>query len=138
MDYCGVIPKEVAIGPLWPQIAAQLSRSLPHGRGEYTLDDIHNGIADEFLFAAGVIKQGQVRFVATCSVCQYPQKRVLYIQHGAGRGGKHLLPAVIKAAQTLECDWIETRCRESVSRLYRALGFDCHYVTPILEIPHES
>lgn len=135
VDFRGVIPKSLAIGQLWPQIAEQVSRSFPHSRDEYTLDDIRDGIAREEIFAAGLVENGRVKFVVTCSVCQFPQKRVLYIQYGAGRGGKSLLPAVIEAAKTLKCDWIETRCRESVSRLYRALGFDCHYVTPILEIP---
>jgi len=133
--FVGVIPKDEAVGALWPQIADLLACSLPHGRGEYTLDDIKSGIADQSLFAVASVDDGIVQFVAVCAVCQYPRKRVLYIQHGAGRNGTRLIDIVTHAARTLECDWIETRCRTAVSRLYRRLGFDCHYVTPILETP---
>jgi hypothetical protein len=60
---------------------------------------------------------------------------VLYVQYGAGKGGIHAKDALIQAARTLKTDWIETRCRESVARLYRRAGFDTAYQVAIMEIP---
>lgn len=134
MEYCGVIPKDLATGRLWPQIAALVERSLPYGKGEFELDDIWAGLRDGTLFAAGVAEDARVLFAVICSVCVYPRKRVLYVIHGAGRGGAKLVGAIEEAARVLECDWIETRCRKSVARLYERVGFDVGYATPILEI----
>lgn len=135
MDYCGVIPKDLAIGPLWPQIGALVATAMPYGRGEYTLADIHDGIAHGEMFAIGVVgERAEVEFVVTCTVAIYPRKKVLYVQYGAGRGGARAKEALIAAAKTLECDWIETRCRASVARLYRRAGFDIGYGVAILEV----
>lgn len=135
MEYIGVIPKDLAIGALWPQIGAHVAAALPYGRGEYALEDVREGIARGEMFAIGVAAGGGVEFVATCTVAHYPRKRVLYIQYGAGRGGARAQEALIAAARTLACDWIETRCRLSVARLYRRAGFDVGYTVPILEVP---
>lgn len=134
MEYCGVIPKDLAIGRLWPQIEALMQRSLPHGRGEFELEDLYEGIENDTLFAAGVANDATIEFAVVCSVCEYPRKRVLYVIHGAGRGGARLRDAIEAAAVSLGCDWIETRCRASVAKLYERVGFDVGYVTPILEI----
>jgi hypothetical protein len=135
MRYVGVFPQDLASGRFWPQIAALISRAIPYGRGEYTLDDIHAGIARGEMFALGVIDNGVVEFVITAVVAVYPQKRVLYVQYGAGKGGIHAKDALIQAARTLKTDWIETRCRESVARLCRRAGFDTAYQVAIMEIP---
>lgn len=135
MRYVGVIPKDLAAGPLWPQIAGLIERSIPYGKGEYTLDDIRAGIEAGEMFALGVVEEGAVEFVVTASVVTYPQKRVLYVQHGAGRGGVRAKDALIAASRTLKTDWIETRCREAVSRLYRRIGFDTAYRVAIMETP---
>lgn len=135
MQYIGVIPKDLAIGPLWPQIAALIERALPYGRGEYTLDDIRDGIRDGEMFAIGVVGGVRVEFVATAAVAQFPRKTVLYVQYGAGRGGARVREALISAGRTLGCDWIETRTRMAVARLYRRHGFEIGYQVPILEIP---
>ena len=135
MDYCGVIPKDLAVGALWPQIGALVASAIPYGRGECTLDDIHNGIERGEMFAAGLVSErAEVEFVVTCSVVAFPRKKVLYIQYGAGRGGIWAKDALIAAARTLGCDWIETRCRESVARLFRRAGFDEGYRVCILEV----
>ena len=133
MNYVGVIPKEMACGTLWPQIASLVSKAVPYGRGEYTIDDIRDGIRDGAMFALGVINAGIVEFVVTATIAQFPRKRVLYVQYGAGRGGKRAAAALIAAAKTLEADWIETRCRASVATLYRRIGFDTSYQVAILE-----
>ena len=135
MDYCGIIPKDLAIGALWPQIGALVASAMPYGRGEYTLDDIRDGIERGDMFAAGLVNErAKVEFVVTCCVAQFPRKKVLYVQYGAGRGGARAKDALIAAAKTLGCDWIETRCRESVARLYRRAGFDTGYQVCILEV----
>lgn len=85
------------------------------------------------MFALGIVERGQLTFCVTCSVVQFPRKRVLYVQYGAGLGGARAREALIGAAKTLQCDWIETRCRESVARLYRKAGFDIGYCVAILE-----
>jgi hypothetical protein len=64
----------------------------------------------------------------------YHRKRVLYIQQGAGEQGADLADTVRRVAAELECDWVETRTRESVARLYRRVGFDIGYCVPILEV----
>ena len=134
MDYCGVIPKDLAIGALWPQVGALIASAIVYGRGEYTLDDIRDGIERGQMFAVGCVNEaGEVEFVVTCTVVTFPRKEVLYIQYGAGRGGVRAKDALIAAAKTLDCDWIETRCRESVARLYRRAGFDIGYSVCILE-----
>lgn len=134
MRYVGVIPQDLAVGPLWPQIAALIDRAVPYGRGEYTTDDIRAGIESGEMFALGVVEDGAVEYVLTASVVQYPQKRVLYIQSGAGKGSKRAKEALVSAAKTLKADWIESRCRKSVARVFRSLGFDIAYQVPILEI----
>ena len=135
MDYCGVIPKDLAIDALWPQIGALIASAIPYGRGEYTLDDIRDGIEVGQMFAVGCVNNaGEVEFVVTCSVVAFPRKQVLYVQYGAGRGGVRAKDSLIAAAKTLGCDWIETRCRESVARLYRRAGFDEGYRVCILEV----
>ena len=135
MDYCGVIPKDLAIDALWPQIGALIASAIPYGRGEYTLDDIRDGIEVGQMFAVGCVNNaGEVEFVVTCSVVAFPRKQVLYVQYGAGRGGVRAKDSLIAAAKTLGCDWIETRCRESVARLYRRAGFDEGYRDCILEV----
>ncbi|AVR89003.1 hypothetical protein [Thauera aromatica] len=134
MEFIGVIPKDLAVGCLWPQIGALVAAALPYGRGEYTLADIHDGIARGEMFAAGIVNErSEVEFVVTCTVANYPRKRVLYIQYGAGRGGSRAKEALIAAARTLGCDWIETRCRNTVARLYQRAGFDVGYSVAILE-----
>lgn len=134
MDYCGIIPKDLAIGALWPQIGALVASAMPYGRGEYTLSDIRDGIRDGQMFAIGCVTGAKVEFVVTCVIAAFPRKQVLYIQYGAGRGGVRAKEALIAAAKTLDCDWIETRCRESVARLYRRAGFDIGYSVCILEV----
>lgn len=132
--YRGVLPAKVASGELWPQISALLERSLPYGRGEYELGDIRAGVADGQLLAVARVECGTVRFVVVCSLVIYPRKRVLYIQQGAGEQGVDLADTVRRVATELECDWVETRTRESVARLYRRAGFDIGYCVPILEV----
>ena len=129
-----MIPKDLAIDALWPQIGALIASAIPYGRGEYTLDDIRDGIEAGQMFAVGCVNNaGEVEFVVTCSVVAFPRKQVLYVQYGAGRGGVRAKDSLIAAAKTLGCDWIETRCRESVARLYRRAGFDEGYRVCILE-----
>ena len=132
--YRGVIPPQAAANELWPQVSALLERSLPYGRGEYEIDDIRDELAAGRLLAVACIDAGVVRFVVTCSLVVYPRKRVLYIQHGAGEHGADLADTVRRVARELECDWIETRTRNSVARLYRRAGFDINYCVPILEV----
>ena len=136
MDYCGVIPKDLAVGAFWPQISALIASAIPYGRGEYTLDDIRDGIERGQMFAVGCVNNaGEIEFVVTCSIVAFPRKQVLYVQYGAGRGGVRAKDALTAAAKTLGCDWIETRCRESVARLYRRAGFEIGYSVCILEVP---
>lgn len=136
MDYCGIIPKDLAVGALWPQIGALIASAIVYGRGEHTLEDIRDGIECGQMFAVGCVSaSGEVEFVVTCTVATFPRKQVLYIQYGAGRGGVRAKDALIAAAKTLDCDWIETRCRESVARLCRRAGFDTAYSVCILEVP---
>ena len=134
MSFCGVIPQDLAVGALWPQIGALVASALPYGRGEYALEDIRDGIARGEMFAIGCVDdRAAVEFVMTCTVARFPRKQVLYVQYGAGRAGARAREALVAAAQTLACDWIETRCRESVARLYRRAGFDEGYRVCILE-----
>ena len=136
MDYCGIIPKDLAIGALWPQIGALVASAMPYGRGEYELEDIRDGIESGEMFAIGVVNaNAEIEFVITCTIAQFPRKKVLYVQYGAGRGGTRAKDALVAAAKTLACDWIETRCRESVARIYRRIGFDVGYSVCILEVP---
>lgn len=134
MKFIGVVPKDLVVGPLWPQISALLERALPYGRGEYTLDDIREGIAGGRMFAIAVADESIIEFVATCVVVEFPRKRVLYVQYGAGRGGVRAREALVSAARTLECDWVETRTRLAVAKLCQRSGFDIGYCVPILEI----
>ena len=135
MRYVGVIPQDLAIGAFWPQISSLIEQAISYGRGEYTLDDIHDGIKSGAMFALGVVEDSKVEFVITATIAQFPRKRVLYVQYGAGKGGARACDALIQAAKTLKADWIETRCRESIARLYRRLGFDTAYQVAIMEIP---
>ena len=135
MRYVVVIPKDLAIGQFWPQISSLIARAIPYGKGEYTLDDIRAGIERGEMFALGVIEGGVVEFVITATIVAYPQKSALYVQYGAGKCGAAAKDALISAAHTLKTDWIETRCRESVARLYRRIGFDTAYQVAILETP---
>ena len=135
MTHIGVIPKDLAIGPFWPQISDLISKAMPYGRGEYAIDDIRDGIATGGMFALGVVVDSVVQFVVTASLVEYPRKRVLYVQYGAGWGGAEAFDALKHASQTLKADWIETRCRASVARLYRRIGFDTAYQVAILETP---
>ena len=132
--YRGVLPPQVASGELWPQVSALLERSLPYGRGEYEIDDIQAELAAGRLLAVARLDAGTVRFVVICSLVIYPRKRVLYIQHGAGEHGADLADTVRQVAKDLSCDWIETRTRTRVARLYRRVGFDIDYCVPILEV----
>jgi len=134
MRFTGVLPPDLATGRYWPQIAALVARALPYGRGEYALDDIRDGIERRQMFAIGAVEDDIVTFVATCTLARYPRKTVLYVQYGAGANGAALKHTLIDAAKTLGADWIETRCRASVARLYRKVGFDVGYCVPILEI----
>ena len=137
--FAGLIPADLAVGVLWPSICALLEQAMPYGRGEYTLDDIRAGIEKREMMAIGVFDEhAQAEFVATCSVVNYPRKRVLYIQYGAGKDGAQLRTVVSDVAKSLGCDWIETRCRYAVAKLYRRNGFDIGYCVPILEIEHEA
>ena len=78
MDYCGVIPKDLAIDALWPQIGALIASAIPYGRGEYTIEDIRDGIKCGQMFAVGVVgASGEVEFVVTCVIAGFPQKQVL-------------------------------------------------------------
>ncbi len=134
MEFIGVIPKDLATGVLWPQIRKLVAQALPYGRGEYEVEDIRDGIRAGQAFALGVIGDGmRLEFVAVATIAQYPRKRVLYVQYGAGEGGARAKPAIEAAARTLECDWVETRCRESVARLFRQAGFETGYHVCILE-----
>lgn len=137
MNYIGVIPKDLAAGAFWSQIAAQIAKAVPYGRGEYLLSDVREAIRAGQMFAIGIIEDGEVKFVATCSVVEYPQRRVLYVQYGAGIGAAQAKDALIDAARTLRCDWIETRTRASVAQLYRRAGFDVGYTVCILELENE-
>lgn len=134
-EFIGVIPKDMAVGPYWPQIAALIERALPYGRGEYDIGDILDGVKSGRMFIVAVIgEQAEVQFAAACTPIQFPKKSVLFVLYGAGRGGSRAKDALINACRRLECDWIETRCRDSVARLYRRYGFDTGYSVPILEV----
>ena len=132
--FFGVLTPEQASGTLWPAVSALVAQAIPYGRGEYTLEDIREGLRSGNMLAVAKVIDNQVEFVLTCVVAQYPRKRVLYVQYGAGRGGADLKEKLIEVARVLKCDWIETRCRESVARLYRRLGFDVAYNVCILEV----
>ena len=134
MEYIGVIPKDLAIGAFWPQIERLISRALPYGKGEYSLEDVRRSIELGQAFALGVVASGVVEFAVVATPVPYPQKKVLYIQYGAGRGGSRAKEALICAAKALGADWIETRCRPAVARLYEKSGFDTAYQVAILEI----
>lgn len=130
----GVIPPAAAAGFLWPQIGPLIARAIPYGRGEYTLGDVREGIENGAMLAVGSLCDGEVGFVLTCTVAVYPRKRVLYVQYGAGRDGRQMKEVLIEVARALNCDWIETRCREAVATLYRRAGFETGYQVCILEI----
>ena len=132
--FVGVLTPEQASGALWPAVAALVAQAIPYGRGEYTLEDIHEGLRRGDMLAVAKVVDRRVEFVVTCVVAVFPRKRVLYVQFGAGRGGAELKDKLIEVARTLRCDWIETRCRESVARLYRRVGFDVGYNVCILEV----
>lgn len=135
MEFRGVIPSDLACGALWPQISALVEKAMAYGRGEYELDDVRDALeAEDYMFAIGEVVDGRVEFVAICALCIYPRKRVLYVVYGAGRGGSKLRDTLIASARTLKADWIETRCRQSVARLYRRVGFEVSYCVPILEV----
>lgn len=133
-EWVGVIPKDLATGALWPQIADLVQQAMKYGRGEYEIDDIRDAIAGDSMFAIGVVNQSaRIEFVAVCSVWTMPRKKVLYVAYGAGLNARRAEAALLAAAKTLEVDWIETRCRESVARLYHQVGFDTAYRVCILE-----
>ena len=132
--FFGVLTPEQASGTLWPAVSVLVAQAIPYGRGEYAMEDIHEGLRRGEMLAVAKVIDNQVEFVLTCVVAQYPRKRVLYVQYGAGRGGADLKEKLIEVARVLKCDWIETRCRESVARLYRRLGFDVAYNVCILEV----
>lgn len=135
MEFKGVIPPDLATGLLWPQISALLAQALPYGRGEYTLDDIKAGIERGEVFAIGAVSElAEVEFIAACTIYQTPQKRILYVLYGAGRGGIRLRDPLVEAAAKLGCDWIEQRSRRSVAKLYERAGFSTDYTVAILEI----
>lgn len=134
----GVLSNELASGGAWPQISSLISQAIPRGRGEYTLEDVREGLARGDMLAVGVANdRAELEFVATCTLCVYPRKRVLYVQYGAGRGGKRALSALVDAARILNCDWVETRSSPAVARLYAQCGFDTAYTVSILEVGNE-
>ena len=132
--FFGVLTPEQASGALWPAVSALVSQAIPYGRGEYTLEDVHEGLRNGSMLAVAKVVDGHVEFVVTCVVAVFPRKRVLYVQYGAGRGGADLKEKLIEVARVLKCDWIETCCRESVARLYRRSGFETGYQVCILEV----
>ena len=132
--FFGVLTPEQASGTLWPAVSVLVAQAIPYGRGEYTMDDIHEGLRRGEMLAVAKVVDRQVEFVLTCVVAVFPRKRVLYVQYGAGRGGADLKEKLIEVARALKCDWIETRCRESVARLYRRSGFETGYQVCILEV----
>lgn len=131
----GVIPKDLATGLYWPQIAALVERAMPYGRGEYELDDVRHGIENEHLFAIGTVDaRGTVQSVLICSCVIYPRKKVLFVIYGAGRGAHFMRDPLVSAAKVLGADWIESRCRVSVAELFRKAGFDIGYCVPVMEL----
>lgn len=134
-EFIGVIPKALAAGHYWPQISSLIERAIPYGRGEYDIDDILDGVTSGRIFIAAVVgKNADVQFAAACTPIQFPKKSVLFVLYGAGHGASRAKDALVEACRRLECDWIETRCRESVARLYRRHGFTVGYCVPILEV----
>lgn len=134
MTYLGIIPPDLASGALWPQIRTLIERALPYGRGEYEIGDIKSGLDRGELFAIGAVSdKAAVEFVATCAVHKTPRKKILYILYGAGRGGARVRDTLVAAAQSLGCDWIEQRSRQSVAKLYERAGFSTDYTVAILE-----
>lgn len=134
-EYIGVIPKDLAVGAYWPQIRALIERAMPYGRGEYSIDDLHEGVAAGRLFVIAVVNSSaMVEFAAVCAPIQFPRKSVLFVLYGAGNGAARAKEALISACRSLECDWIETRCRDSIARLYRRYGFTVGYCVPMLEV----
>jgi len=102
MTHIGVIPKDLAIGPFWPQISDLISKAMPYGRGEYTIDDIREGIASGAMFALGVIHAGTVEFVITATIGGYWREVVGPAIEAARINGKDALdsltdPAMIDA-----------------------------------------
>lgn len=132
--FFGVLTPEQASSTLWPAVSVLVAQAIHYGRGEYTLEDIHEGLRRGEMLAVAKVVDRQVEFVLTCVVAVFPRKRVLYVQYGAGRGGADLKEKLIEVARALKCDWIETRCRESVARLYRRSGFETGYQVCILEV----
>lgn len=132
--FVGVLTPEEASSTLWADVSSLITQALPYSLGEYTLDDIREGLKRGDMLAIAKVHTGRVVFVVTCVVAVFPRKRVLYVQYGAGRGGAELKEAVTNVARALKCDWVETRCRESVARLYRRVGFDVGYQVCILEV----
>lgn len=131
----GVIPKDLATGLYWPQIAALVEQAMPYGRGEYEVDDVRHGIEEEHLFAIGTVDaRGTVQSVLICSCVIYPRKKVLFVIYGAGRGAGFMRDPLVSAARVLGADWIESRCRVSVAELFRRAGFDIGYCVPVMEL----
>lgn len=131
----GVIPKDLAVGPYWPQIAELVAKAQLYGRGEYELDDVRAGIDEEHLFAIGTVDaRGTVHSVLICSCVVYPRKKVLFVIYGAGRGASFMRDPLVAAARVLGADWIESRCRLSVAELFRRAGFEIGYCVPVMEL----
>ena len=65
--FFGVLTPEQASGTLWPAVSALVSQAIPYGRGEYTLEDIHEGLRSGNMLAVAKVVDSQVAFVVTAN-----------------------------------------------------------------------
>ena len=70
--FFGVLTPEQASGALWPAVSALVAQAIPYGRGEYTLEDLHEGLRSGNMLAVASIYPAtastQTRFPANVSV----------------------------------------------------------------------
>ena len=77
-----VNPEDVS--HLWEDVEDFLQDALDHGRGEYSMGDIHLNLISGLMTLWIGYKDGKILSCAVCEIVNYPQKKVCYVVLAGG------------------------------------------------------
>jgi hypothetical protein len=119
----------------WPLVADYLNLAVPHGRDDYTLEQIKLLVCTgQWLLLVAVDEDNQIHGAATVLLSNYPNHRVAFIMYIGGKliTNKETYQQLVEAMKQRGVTKIQAAVRPEMERLCGRYGFK--KITSIVEV----